>query len=140
MRRLLISLVIGASALATTAACTGRGHATYAVSASYQHPSMAYVAPGVYVVEDYNEPVFFHNDFYWRYHNNNWYRSRNFGAGWVYARPPRALMSIDRPHAYVRYRPSARTTGRYRVDRGRNVQRAPGGVEVRDHRAVPRYR
>lgn len=136
MRRLLIFLVLGATAV--TAGCTGRGAVGYTATATYASPDLAYVQPGVYVVADYNEPVFYTQGAYWRFHNGLWYRSPYYNRGWTYyARPPRVLRSIDRPYAYVRYRPSQR----YRVDRG--TIRSQGGVRVRDHRRGyrdPRYR
>jgi hypothetical protein len=135
MRRLLISLALGASALA--AGCAGTtGTVAYTADVSYRSPSLAYVSPGVYAVADYNEPVFYSNNSYWLYRNNNWYRSNYYDRGWTYYRtPPRAVLSINSPRAYVRYRPA----DRYRVDRGR-VYRSQGGVEVRDHRRGTYYR
>lgn len=131
MRRLLMLLAIGTTALVS--GCSGRVHSGYAVTASYSQPDLAYVSPGVYVVQDYHEPVFYSNNAYWRYHNNGWYRSNRYDRGWTYYRtPPRAVVSIQRPYAYVRYRPSQR----YQVNRNRNNQ-PQGGVQVRDHR---RYR
>lgn len=128
MRRLLMTLALGSSAL--VAGCVGDGTAGYAVSASYSQPDLAYVSPGVYVVADYNEPVFYTDNTYWRYQDGNWYRSSYYDRGFVYfQRPPRSLLTIDRPYAYVRYRPQQR----YHVQR-------EGGVRVRDHRrGHPRY-
>jgi hypothetical protein len=128
MRRLLILLALSASALA--AGCSGTGTVAYSSGVTYRQPSLAYVSPGVYAVADYNEPVFYADNSYWLYRNNGWYRSSYHDRGWTYyRRPPRAVLGIQRPYAYVRYRPSTR----YRVERGR-IHRAPGGVQVRDHR------
>jgi hypothetical protein len=68
-------------------------------------PDMAYVSPGVQVIADYNEPIFFTDGFYWRFYGGTWYRSNYYTGGWVYARPPAAVLRIDRPYAYVHYRP-----------------------------------
>ncbi len=134
MRRLLIMFALTASALA--AGCAGRGTVAYSSGVAYQQPSLAYVSPGVYVVADYNEPVFYSDNSYWLYRNNNWYRSNYYDRGWTsYSRPPRAVIGIQRPYAYVRYRPSERyRVNRDRTYRNRDVQQAPGGVQVRDHR------
>lgn len=124
MRRLLISLALGSSAL--VAGCAGTGRATYTVSSGGYvdtSPELAYVSPGVYVVADYNEPVFYTNSSYWRYDNGIWYSSNRYNGGWRYSTAPRALVTIDRPTAYVRYRP----TTRYQA-------RADGRVIIRDHR------
>lgn len=136
MRRLLILLALTAGAVVAGAGCSGRGTVAYTSSGYYSQPSLAYVAPGVYVVEDYGEPVFYSNNLYWRYDNGRWFRSRHYDRGWTYwARPPRAVMSIDRPYAYVRYR----SPTRYRATR--DTYREPGGVRVRDHRTrSPYYR
>jgi hypothetical protein len=84
-------------------------------------PDLVEVRPGVYVVANYDEPVFYSNDAYWRYDSGRWYRSNRWGGGWSYARPPRAVLSIERPQTYVRYRPSSRTV--YRDTRGHRVYR-----------------
>jgi hypothetical protein len=96
-------------------------------------PDLVAVSPGVQVVVDYDEPVFYSDGFYWRYYNDGWYRSNNYATGWYYyERPPVAVLRIDRPYAYARYRPQgyvARSRGRYR----------PADPIVRDHRQ-PAYR
>ena len=127
MRRLLMALALGTSALVASAGCATHGRATYAVSASYTQPDLAYVSPGVYAVADYNEPVFYTSNLYWRYDNGRWYSSRYHNSGWRYSTAPRALVTIDRPYAYVRYRPQTRYT-----------VRADGRVYIRDTRQARR--
>src|ERR1051325_10833418 len=69
-------------------------------------PDLVTVSPGVQVVADYDEPVFYTDGFYWRFYDGYWYRSNNCATGWYYyERPPVAVLQIDRPHAYVHYRP-----------------------------------
>ena len=96
-------------------------------------PELVTVSPGVQVVYDYDEPVFFTDGFYWRFYDGYWYRSSNYATGWVYyERPPVAVLRIDRPYAYAHYRPAgyvARNRGRYQ----------PAETIVRDHRQ-PAYR
>src|SRR5215831_6721634 len=93
-------------------------------------PDMVSVSPGVQVVADYDEPVFFVDDFYWRFNDGFWYRSNVYYGGWYfYERPPVAVLRIDRPYAYAHYRPAgyvARSSVRYR----------PSEPIVRDHRAI----
>lgn len=95
-------------------------------------PDLVTVSPGVQVVADYDEPVFFTDGFYWRFNDGYWYRSNNYYSGWYfYERPPVAVLRIDRPYTYAHYRPAgyvARSSGRYR---------RPEPI-VRDHRA-PTY-
>jgi hypothetical protein len=139
MRGLILSTALGAAALT---GCYATGDVGY--SASYTAtaapapdgyaatPDLVTVQPGVQVVADYDEPVFFVDGFYWRFYDGYWYRSNNYYAGWYfYERPPVAVMRIDRPYAYAHYRPSgyvARRTVRYR----------PPAAISRDHR-TPAY-
>jgi hypothetical protein len=106
-------------------------------------PDLVEVSPGVQVVADYDEPVFYTDGFYWRYYNNGWYRSNNYSTGWFYYdRPPGAVLRIDRPYAYAHYRPAgyvARNRARpYRPAEPIRREENRGGVRndtvVRDHR------
>jgi hypothetical protein len=104
--------------MAFAAGCAGTG--SYAVTASVDSPELAYVSPGVYAVADYGEPVFYTDNYYWRWHNGLWYRSHRYNSGWVhYNRPPRAVVTIREPQRYRHYRIRG---DRYRVDRGRVVR------------------
>ena len=69
-------------------------------------PDLVYAAPGVQVIADYDEPVFFSGGLYWRYSGGYWYRSPYYNRGWVSARPPAAVLSINNPRGYVHYRPA----------------------------------
>ncbi len=69
-------------------------------------PDLVYAAPGVQVVADYNEPVFFSDGLYWRFSGGYWYRSPYYNRGWVSARPPGAVLSINHPQGYAHYRPA----------------------------------
>lgn len=133
MRRLAFALF----AAATVAGCAG----TYAAStdgtittASYT-PDLVYVSPGVQVVADYDEPVFYSNNSYWRYDSGRWYRSRWHNRGWVHIHtPPVSVTRIERPYSYRHYRPAGYVRrehrGRWRApDRDR-----PRRPDVRDHR------
>jgi hypothetical protein len=129
MRRLAL-LFVTATAAMMASACTGevqtRG-TVVATSDGYYEPDLVYVSPGVSVIADYDEPVFFSDNYYWRYNGGRWYRSTSYNRGWTYySAPPRAIVGIDRPYAYRHYRPHG-----YTVRRGGPVNR--GGV-IRDHR------
>lgn len=162
MRRLILSAALGAASLA---GCYATGDVGYSASATYASapgdgyaatPDLVTVSPGVQVVADYDEPVFFSDGFYWRFYNGYWYRSSNYAFGWSYwDRPPVAVLRIDRPYAYAHYRPVgyvSRRNVRYRppaaiVDHrtrtyvappaARPPAYAPPGAVVRDHRAPP---
>src|SRR5688572_26509836 len=89
--------------VALAAACTGS--AQVHGSATYTAPELVYVSPGVQVVADWDEPVFYTDNYYWRYHSGVWYRSQYHTRGWVRVQTvPVAVRQIDRPTAYIRYR------------------------------------
>jgi hypothetical protein len=51
-------------------------------------PRLAEVQPGVLVVDDYDEEVFFVDGWYWlRWRDGRWYRARDHRGGWVVAEP-----------------------------------------------------
>jgi hypothetical protein len=120
---ILSGLLFAATALGGCYASGDVGYqASYSGTASsdvyVSTPDLVTVSPGVQVVADYDEPVFYSDGFYWRYYNNGWYRSNNYATGWYYYdRPPVAVLRIDRPYAYAHYRPSGyvvRNRARYR--------------------------
>jgi len=113
MRSLLLLLLIGCA-----------GEATYGgtATATVRTPELVTVSPGVEVIADYDQPIFYTDGFYWRYDNGTWFRSDYYTGGWVYAAPPRALYRIDRPYAYRHYRPHG------------YVARRPAHRHVRDYR------
>jgi hypothetical protein len=152
MRGLILSAAVAAAALAGCYTTGEVGYsATYSGGAYATSPDLVEVSPGVQVVADYDEPVFYTDGFYWRYYNNGWYRSNNYATGWFYVdAPPVVISRIDRPYAYTHYRPRgyvSRRTARYRApepiarDRrtyappaARPPAYAPQGTSVRDHR------
>ncbi|HUS66313.1 MAG TPA: hypothetical protein VMZ28_17295 [Kofleriaceae bacterium] len=121
-------LGLGAAGTGCVAHGTMRTHA-YVETAS---PDLVYVSPGVYVVADYDEPVFYSSGSYWLYRDGFWFRSRVHTGGWARAySPPVAVRSIHRPTVYVRYRASGRV---YRHDnRGRVFVRGDRHRPVRRH-------
>lgn len=68
-------------------------------------PDLAYVAPGVSVIADYDEPIFYSNGYYWWNYDGGWYRSSDYTGGWIYATPPRAVLRIGATAGYRHYRP-----------------------------------
>jgi hypothetical protein len=85
---------------------TASGTAQYSASATM--PSMVYVSPGVQVIEDYDQPVFYSSDFYWHYNDGAWYQSHSYTGGWVrVTAAPAAIVRIQQPSMYVHYHASA---------------------------------
>jgi hypothetical protein len=100
--------------------CVVRARTGVYADAEYQQPELVYVSPGVQVVYDYNEPVFYSEGFYWRWYGGVWYRSGYYNRGWVHVGTvPTYVARINNPHYYVHYRGNGR---------------AGNGAVVRDHR------
>ncbi len=92
--RLLVAAALLAPALA---------HAQASASVNFQLglpvvlPPMVVVQPGVQVVPDQDEEVFFHNGWYWVRRDDGWYRSRSHRHGWMFVRGdrvPRRLVAL----------------------------------------------
>ena len=100
---------------------------TATVTVDTYQPDLVDVGGGVQVIADYDEPVFYTDNYYWRFYGGTWYRSNVYNGGWtVYSDVPYSVRRIDRPTAYVRYRPSG------------YVPRARREPYVRDHRSYER--
>lgn len=131
MKRLIPNLVAGfiAAMALTSSGCLGTVGVGVNADVQYAEPQLAYVGPGVWVVQDYNEPVFYENNFYWVNRGGVWYRSSYHTGGWVAVNVvPYRIRTIRNRRRYVRYR--ARP--------GTRVRRGP--VRVRDHRRGRNYR
>ena len=68
-------------------------------------PPLVVVAPGVQVVPDYPEEVFFVQGYYWHRAGPRWYRARDYRGGWVLAGAPVVPAAIVRlpPGRYKKY-------------------------------------
>ncbi len=121
MRRILIPLLLSIGATACAGRATYTTDGAYA-SGSYDSPDLVYAEPGVQVVADYREPVFYADNYYWRYDNNRWYRSNYHNRGWVYSTPTVSVSRIRQPERYRHYRPEGYVSRRH-DDRGRRVYR-----------------
>lgn len=129
MRTSLIASLL----FAAIAGCTGTGTGSVSYSASVSPPPLVYINADVQVIEDYDQPVFYSENLYWRYDNGVWYRSQYHTRGWVRVTVvPAQIRRIDRPTAYVRYRGTARAAA-VRDQRRATPPPAPAPV-VRDHR------
>ncbi|MCA9674101.1 MAG: hypothetical protein KC464_03585, partial [Myxococcales bacterium] len=124
MKRNLL-ILSGLVALTLFSGCIVRG--TVRARAYGPQPDLVMISPGVYVVADYDDSVFYYDNYYWRYDGYVWYRSNVYTGGWArWSSPPRAIVRIDRPRAYVRYRGNG------------NVHHQPARPVGRDHRAPNR--
>src|SRR5580658_11189857 len=65
------------------------------------------VSPGVEVIADYDEPIFFVDNFYWVNRGGFWYRSGWYRGGWErYDDVPVGVRGIANPGQYVHYKPA----------------------------------
>lgn len=117
-------------ALMFASACTGT--ATYTATATtgpapvggeVYTPDLVDAEPGVQVIADYDEPVFYSEHSYWRQQNGHWERSNYHDHGWVTAEAPAAVVRIHEPQRYRHYKPA-----------GYQPRQRP---VVRDHRNPP---
>jgi hypothetical protein len=142
MQRILLIVV---AALGLTAGCYHQGDVGVGYSVGYAAPapSLYYVSPGVSVVAYSDDPVFYSDNYYWRYDGGLWYRSTYAGGGWVvWHDVPHRVRTIDRPYRYARYQPNPRwqpNRGAYVRDqrtynRGYQPAYRPGPPAVRDQR------
>lgn len=130
VRSRLIAPMLIAAGLGLAAGAAGLTgctiHGRVATGAYVEGPSLAYIGPDLYVVADYDEPVFYTDGSYWLYRDGLWYRSGTVTGGWVVAsRVPVRVAHINRPHYYVHYH-------------ARQVYR-PRQIQVRDHRSHHEY-
>jgi hypothetical protein len=75
-----------------------------------QYVEAAYIDPEVQVIVDSDVPMFYSDNYYWRYYGNTWYRSPYADTGWVaieYYSLPEPVRRIQRPERYVHYRVDA---------------------------------
>ena len=56
--------------------CVASGQAGYTATGTVSVPEMVVISPGVQVIADYNEPIFYSDSYYWRQENGYWLRSR----------------------------------------------------------------
>lgn len=106
-----LKLLAGLAIAAAAAAGAAPSRAEAAVNVNVQvglpvAPPMVVVQPGVQVVEDWDEEVYFTSGFYWVRRDDGWYRSRRPNARFVYVERrvvPVALVRMP-PGQYVRYK------------------------------------
>lgn len=139
MKNILLPLV---TALGFTAGCYTQGDVgmSYSSGGGYyaaSGPDLYYYSPGVSVVAYSDDPVFYSDNYYWRYYDGVWYQSPYWNTGWsVSYNVPYGVRSIDRPYSYARFRPGQGWT---RVNAGaRGTGYSQGGVRVRDNSTYSR--
>ena len=68
-------------------------------------PVLVDIAPGVQVVPDSDDEVYFVDNYYWHHRGPNWYRTREHTGGWLLVEPrlvPRTIVTYE-PGRYRRW-------------------------------------
>lgn len=71
-------------------------------------PAVVVVSPGVQIVPDYDEEVFFVDGFYWCRRDGHWFRTRDHHGGWAIVENhvvPASIVKVPPGH-YRKYKPS----------------------------------
>ncbi len=82
-------------------------------------PALVVIQPGVQVVEDYDDEVFFVDGFYWCRRDGRWFRTKSHQGGWVVMSPslvPATLVALP-PGQYRKWK---------RVEAGRGPGKGHG--------------
>jgi hypothetical protein len=92
-------------------------------------PRLVVVSPGIQVVPDVDDEVFFVDGYYWARRDRGWYRSRSHRSGWVFV--PRGVPAALVKMPKGKYRRWKSAPAAYRDDHGRDHRYDDHG---RDHR------
>jgi hypothetical protein len=119
-----------------TGGCTAHASGTAysqaaAPVATVDNPTLVEVDAGVWVIRDYDEPIYFVSDDYWVFRSGIWYRSHVYDGGWVVADAtvvPSVIVHRDH-RAYVHYRGAATA----------QTRAAPRRQRDSDHRGPPEH-
>ncbi|HEY0477284.1 MAG TPA: hypothetical protein VGD37_07150 [Kofleriaceae bacterium] len=115
--------------VALAGGCAGSGQFTYASQVTT--PELVVISPGVQVVADLDEPIFYSGNYYWRNDGGYWYRSTSHTHGWARVEvAPVEIRAIERPSVYVHYHGQARAN----VSNDRQTRRPT--AEPQDRREV----
>src|ERR1044071_2892142 len=114
--------------VALAGGCAGTGQFTYAAEATA--PELVVISPGVQVIADLDEPIFYSGNYYWRNQGGFCDRSAYHTRGWARVQvAPVEIQRIEHPAMYVHYRGVARA-------HVSGPQVPAPRAEVRDHREV----
>jgi hypothetical protein len=145
MKRIGISACVWLAA-AALAGCAG-GEATYSGEVTVTSPELVAIQPGVEVVADADEPLFYSDGYYFLYRDGMWLRSDSYRGGFAridVQMVPDQLRRLPEPRHYAHFRRT--DEGRAYAQRSRQPQRQqprPGDTDrytpdQRPGEAVPR--
>jgi hypothetical protein len=93
---------------ASLAGCAGgSGEVMYSGQVAVASPELIELEPGVEVVADADEPLFYSDGYYWLYRDGYWMRSNDYRSGFTQVQlsyVPERVRVIDHPQMYVQYR------------------------------------
>jgi hypothetical protein len=120
MRTALLALAL---ALALPATARAEASVSLQLNLPVVLPQLVVVTPGVQVVPDVDEEVFFVDGYYWVRRDAGWYRSRSHRSGWVLvpARGVPGRITGFPPGKYKRWKPA-----RHGDDHGRGHDHGGG--------------
>jgi hypothetical protein len=102
-----ISLLRSVLFVVLAGGCLGTGQFT--VASDVAAPDLVVISPGVQVIADLDEPIFYSGNYYWRNQGGFWYRSTSHTRGWARVEVvPVEIRTIERPSAYIHYHGEAR--------------------------------
>jgi hypothetical protein len=100
-------------------------------------PTLVEIDAGVWVVRDYDRPVYYFGDDYWVYRDGVWFRSHSYDGGWARVEATVVPVAIARRdhRAYVHYRGEAAAPTQMAPRRPRDSNPDRGRPEqAREHR------
>jgi hypothetical protein len=137
MRKLVLASLLALAALPGTARPQPQVRLQIHLGLPPQ-PPLLLVQPGVQVVENWNEEVFFSGGWYWCRRDDGWYRARTPRAAFAWVEPRRVPPALVRmPPGHYRHfrREQARAEERAWHERQREERRERERAERREHRA-----
>jgi hypothetical protein len=137
--KVICALTLLGAAAAVHLGCEVRGEARGASDPPIvftEAPTLVTVEPGVSVVRDADQPVYWVDSSYWVYRDNVWYRSNTYDGGWAVVEVNVVPMNIvHRDHrAYVHYHGAAEAETR---PAPRMPIAATPALEPQEHNAGP---
>lgn len=89
-------------------------------------PVLVVVQPGVQVVEDFDDEVFFVDGWYWCRRDDRWFRTRTHRGGWVYVERGVPMSLVKLPPGQYRKWKKAEKRNDGDDDRGRGKKKGKG--------------
>jgi hypothetical protein len=130
MRNLVVAAALAAALLVPRPAAA-QVHVTLRLDLPVVLPALVVIEPGIQVVPEVNEEVFFVDGFYWVRRDSHWYRSHDHRSGWVVVESrgvPERLVRIPPGH-YRKWNPSK---GKHGQDEGKHEGKDRGKGKGKD--------